>query len=81
MRKQPIVPQGPLQEALMNLTKPKRYKLKTIVFTYIVGQMLQIKERQEMAEIFEYIDKDGDGSIDLDEIVEIYRQEFNEPPN
>ena len=34
-----------------------------------------------MAEIFEYIDKDGDGSIDLDEIVEIYKQEFNEPPN
>ena len=43
--------------------------------------MLQIKERQEMAEIFEYIDKDGNGSIDLDEIIEIYKQEFNEPPN
>ena len=34
-----------------------------------------------MAEIFEFIDKDGDGSIDLDEIIEIYKKEFKEPPN
>ena len=65
----------------MNLTRPKRYKLKTIVFTYIVGQMLLIKERAEMAQIFNYLDVDGDGSISLDEVMIRYKQEFNEEPN
>ena len=34
-----------------------------------------------MAKIFEYIDKDGNGSIDLSEVVENYKKEFNQPPN
>ena len=40
--------------------------LKTIVYTYIVGQMLLLKERQEMAEIFNMIDTNADGVISLD---------------
>ena len=57
----------------MNLTRPVRFKLKSIVFTYIVGQMLLIKEREEMARIFEYFDKDGNGNISLDEVIECYK--------
>ena len=64
----------------MNLTRQKRYKLKTIVFTYIVGQMLMINEREEMAQIFHQIDIDSDGVITVDEIEAKYIEEFKEAP-
>ncbi len=58
------------------MTEPKRIKLKEIVYTYIVGQMLTIKERQEIAETFHKIDLDSDGIIDVDEIHTMYEKEF-----
>ena len=36
--------------------------------------MLQIKEREEMAQIFYQIDKDNGGSIDLEEVIELYKE-------
>lgn len=74
-------PKTPMQHALMNLTKPKRYKLKSIVFTYIVGQMLLINEREEMAQIFHKLDYNSDGEISIEEIIQKYKTEFNEKPN
>lgn len=61
---------------LLNLTEPKSIKLKEIVYTYIVGQMLMIKERQEIAETFHKLDLNSNGAISIDEIHVLFEKEF-----
>ena len=69
----------PLQQVLQNLMKPKQYKLKMIVYTYVVGQMLQIKERQEMADVFKQIDVNLDGRITVQQLIDSYQLAFGVP--
>ena len=58
--------------------QPREYKLKTIVYTYIVGQMLQIKERQQISDVFFQIDVNRDGRVSLDEVLDTYVVAFGE---
>lgn len=74
-----IVPENSVQQYLLNLTKPRRIKLKDIMYTYIVGQSLMIKERQEIAQIFHVLDLDHDGTISIDEVFTLYKKEFGRP--
>lgn len=74
-----IVPENSVQQYLLNLTKPRRIKLKDIMYTYIVGQSLMIKERQEVAQIFHVLDLDHDGTISIDEVFTLYKKEFGRP--
>ena len=46
------------------------------MYTYIVGQMLTIKERQEIAETFHKLDLNSDGAISIDEIHLLFEKEF-----
>ena len=73
--------QNQVKRALLNLFRPRRFKFKTIIFTYIVGQMLQIKERREMEEIFRIFDSDYNGTVELTEILAIYRQVEGKEPD
>ncbi len=46
------------------------------MYTYIVGQMLTIKERQEIVETFHKLDLNSDGAISIDEIHLLFEKEF-----
>lgn len=51
-------------------------KLKQAAFTYIASQLISKSEKERLAKIFKAIDKNGDGKLSKDEILEGYEEHF-----
>lgn len=63
--------------ALANLkTFRADQKLKQATFAFIASQLLTKAEKENLARIFKAIDKNGDGKLSKDEILEGYEQYF-----
>jgi calcium-dependent protein kinase len=49
-------------------------KLQEAVRTFITSQLVSIKETRILTEVFKTIDKNGDGKLSVDELIEMYSQ-------
>ena len=60
-----------VKEAIINMQTKQRcwFKLKRIIYTYIVTQLITIKDRQKLAHVFMKMDKDNDGLLMVSEIM------------
>lgn len=50
-------------------------KLKAVVYTFIASQLYENKDKEALLAAFREIDKDGDGVIEKDELIEIFNSE------
>lgn len=52
-------------------------KLKQAAFSYIASQLISKSEKERLAKIFKAMDKNGDGKLSRQEILEGYEEHFN----
>jgi len=65
------------QKALKNLSDfSSRNKLKQAILTFIVTQMTSQQEKDELQKTFQSLDKDGNGVLTKEELLEAYKKVF-----
>lgn len=70
------------QKALKNLADfSSRNKLKQAILTFIVTQMTSQSEKDELQKTFQSLDKDSNGVLTKDELIEGYKKVFAERSN
>lgn len=70
------------QKALKNLADfSSRNKLKQAILTFIVTQMTSQAEKDELQKTFQSLDKDSNGVLTKDELIEGYKKVFAERAN
>ena len=68
-----------MQHNLKNLKNFKaEQKLQQAAFTFIASQLASKEEKQRLLETFRTLDKNGDGTLSREEILEGYKQIMNE---
>lgn len=68
-----------IQHNLRNLQNFRaEQKLQQATFTFIASQLASKEEKQQLMETFKALDKNGDGTLSRQEILDGYRQTMNE---
>lgn len=74
-----IVNKEVIQHNLRNLKNFRaEQKLQQATFTFIASQLASKEEKQQLMETFKALDKNGDGTLSRQEILDGYKQSMNE---
>ena len=70
-----------LANALNNLSQVRcSFKLKKIIYTYIVSQILTLEQRKSLSQVFKVMDRDCDGVLseaDINTTLELIHENYN----